>query len=294
MGDRTEFPKVSIVIPAYNEEAAIGEAIEAIRQVMEASRYPFEVLVVNDGSKDRTEEIARRHGARVVNHHENKGVGWARKTGIRAAEGEIIVMMDGDGTYPAEQIPELLSYMDRCDMCVGDRSREAGTMKLLRAPAKWIIRHIASYVTGKKIYDLNSGLRAFYKDTVLKYFNILPGGHSWVSTQTIAYLASGLTVKYTPIDYHPRKGKSSFHPISDTLQYLSLVFRAVMYFNPLKVFIPLALVFFGGGVLKLLWEGPLIKHGPIKESTIILITFGGLVGVIGLLADLIVKMNRPS
>ena len=287
-------PKVSVVIPAYNEEAAVGQDIDAIRRAMETTEYPYEILVVNDGSRDQTEEIALQRGARVINHHENKGVGWTRKTGIQAAEGEIIVMIDGDGTYPADQIPVLLSYMDRCDMCVGDRSQEAGSMKLLRAPAKWLIRHIASYVTGKKIYDLNSGLRAFHKETVTGYFNLLPGGHSWVSTQTIAYLASGLTVKYTPIDYHPRKGKSTFHPISDTLQYLSLVFRAVMYFNPLKVFVPLALVFFGGGVLKLLWEGPLVMHGPIKESTIILITFGGLVGVIGLLADLIVKMNRPT
>jgi polyisoprenyl-phosphate glycosyltransferase len=286
-------PKVSIIIPAYNEEKAIGEDVDAVRRTMEKTDYPFEILVVNDGSRDRTEEIALEHGARVINHHENKGVGAARKTGIRAAEGEIIVMLDGDGTYPAYQIPDLLGYMDRCDLCVGDRSREAGTWKILRKPAKWIIRRIASYVTGKKIYDLNSGLRAFYKNTAMRFFNILPEGHSWVSTLTIAYLANGLTVKYTPIDYHPRKGSSTFNPISDTLQYLGLVFRTVMYFKPLKVFVPLAGLFFGAGVIKLFMEGPLAS-GPIKESTIILITFGGLVGVMGLLADLIVKLNRPA
>lgn len=286
-------PKISIVIPAYNEEEAIGDDVEAIRRTMDATDYAYEIIVVNDGSTDRTEAIAREKGARVVSHPENKGVGIARKTGIRAAEGEIIVMMDGDGTYPADEIPALLGYMNRCDMCVGDRTREAGTLKLLRGPAKWIIRHIASYITGKKIYDLNSGMRAFYKEQAMVFFRILPPGHSWVSTITIAYLANGLTVKYTPIAYHPRKGKSTFHPIGDTLQYLSLVFRTVMYFNPLKVFVPLTVLFLGSGVLKLLWEGP-IRSGPIKESTIILITVGGLVGVMGLLADLIVKMNRPT
>jgi len=250
-------------------------------------------VVVDDGSRDQTASVARQHGARVICHGENKGVGTARKTGIRSAEGEIIVMTDGDGTYPTGQIPVLLSYMDRCDLCVGDRSCETGTLKLLRGPAKWIIRHIASYITGKKIYDLNSGLRAFHKATVLKFFDILPVGHSWVSTQTIAYLSSSLTVKYTPIDYHPRIGKSTFHPVSDSLQYFSLVVRTVMYFNPLKVFIPLAILFLGSGAGKLLWEGP-IRSGPIKESTIILITVGGLIGVMGLLADLIVKLNRPT
>mgnify|MGYP006292390299 CR=1 FL=1 len=293
MNQPAEVQKVSVVIPAYNEEAAIGEDIEDVRRAMKDAGYDYEILVVNDGSKDRTAEIAGQHGATVINHHENKGVGAARKTGIKKAAGEIIVMLDGDGTYPPRHIPEILSYMDRCDMCVGDRSREAGTMKILRGTAKWIIRHIASYITGKKIYDLNSGMRAFYKETAMKYFNILPAGHSWVSTITIAYLASGMTVKYIPIDYNPRKGKSTFHPLSDTLQYLGLVFRTVMYFNPLKVFVPLALIFFGGGAAKLIWEGP-IQNGPIKESTIILITFGGLIGVMGLLADLIVKINRPQ
>jgi len=290
---KTKRPNVSVVIPTYNEEASIGEDVDAVRAALEKTDYLFEILVVNDGSSDQTESIARAHGARVLNHHENKGVGVARKTGIRQAAGPIIVMMDGDGSYPAHQIPDLLSYMNRCDMCVGDRSREAGTLKVLRGPAKWIIRHIASYVTGRKIYDLNSGLRAFYKEQATRFFRILPSGHSWVSTITIAYLTSDLTVKYTPIEYRPRKGKSTFHPVSDTLQYLGLVFRTLMYFKPLKVFIPLAVLFFGSGLAKLIWEGPL-RNGPIKESTIILITVGGLVGVIGLLADLIVKLNRPE
>lgn len=285
-------PSVSVIIPAYNEEAAIGEDIDAVRQAMERTAYEYEILVVNDGSSDRTAELAEEHGARVFSHFENRGVGRARTTGLRQATGDVVVMLDGDGSYPAEQIPELLAYMNRCDMCVGDRSREAGTMKFLRGPAKWTIRHIASYITGKKIYDLNSGMRAFYRDQALKFAGVLPPGHSWVSTLTIAYLANGLTVKYSPIHYHPRKGKSTFHPISDTIQYLSLVFRTVMYFNPLKVFVPLAAVFLGSGILKMFWEGPW-SRGPIKESTIILIIVGGLVGVMGLLADLIVKMNRP-
>jgi len=284
-------PMVTIVIPCYNEEESIGEDIDSTRKAMEATDYQYEILVINDGSQDRTEAIALERGVRVISHHENKGVGFSRKTGVREAKGELIVMIDGDGSYPAYQIPDLLGYMDRCDMCIGDRSREAGTLKLLRTPAKWVIRKIASYVTGKNIYDLNSGQRAFYRETALKFFNILPAGHSWVSTLTIAYLSNHLTVKYTPIDYHPRKGRSTFHPIMDTFQYLSLVFRTVMYFNPLKIFFPLSILFMGPGILKLLWEGPL-QNGVIRESTIIIITVGGMVGTMGSLAGLIVKMNR--
>ena len=283
---------VSIVLPVYNESLALGETISDIRKVMEDSKIPYEIIVVDDGSSDDSAEIAKKNNVEVIRHYENKGTGAARKSGILKSQYEIILMLDADKTYPAHQIPELLSYMDRCDMVVGDRGKEMGTLPWLRKPAKSIIKKIASFVTGKKIYDLNSGMRAFRKSMVLKFFKILPNTHSWVSTITIAYLSNNLTVKYIPIEYYKRTGKSTFHPIRDTFNYASLVFRTIMYFNPLKVFFPIALVITGSGIAKLLYEGPYLGR-PIKESTIILITVGVITGVLGLLADLIVKMNRP-
>ncbi|MCA9430617.1 MAG: glycosyltransferase family 2 protein, partial [Candidatus Omnitrophica bacterium] len=166
----TEDPvEVTVVVPAFNEEEALGEDIEGIREALIRHGVPFEILVVDDGSTDTTRQVGLDHGARVISHYSNRGVGAARKTGIKAARGEIIVMIDADNSYPADQIPVLLGYMNRCDMVVGDRSIEAGTVPLLRKFAKRLIRWLASYLTRQKIYDLNSGLRAFRKETVLPY-----------------------------------------------------------------------------------------------------------------------------
>ncbi|MBC7261814.1 MAG: glycosyltransferase family 2 protein, partial [Chloroflexi bacterium] len=204
---------ISIVIPVYNEEAAIGGDLDIIKQTMDATGKPYEVIVVNDGSTDRTEEIVRsRPWVRLLRHDQNRGTGAARTTGLKAAKGDIIIMTDGDGTYPNQDMPRLLQHMEECDMVIGARTQEQGTWKLLRTPAKWFIRNLAAYLTGTKIPDLNSGFRAFKKDIALKYLNILPTTHSWVSTITIAFLSDGYSVKYIPIDYYKRKGKSKFHP----------------------------------------------------------------------------------
>ena len=283
----------SIVIPAYNEEAAIGDDLDVIKRTMDSTGRPYEIIVVNDGSTDRTVEIvSSRQGVQLVHHERNRGTGAARTTGIQAARGDVIIMTDGDGTYPNQDMPKLLECLEQCDMVIGARRQEQGTAKWLRAPAKWFIRRLAAYLTETEIPDLNSGMRAFKKDIAMRYLNLLPNTHSWVSTITIAFLSDGYSVKFIPIDYYKRKGRSSFHPIKDTYNYITLVVRAVTYFNPLKVFLPVALTLILVGAVKLVRDIVYYRGFYVPGVTLMLILTAIQVGAIGLLADLLVKRGR--
>jgi len=283
---------VSIVIPVYNEEEAIGPDLDTILATMERSGYGYEVIVVDDGSRDRTAGVVRaRPQVRLIQHVSNRGTGAALNTGIRQARGGIIVMTDGDGTYPNQDIPRLLSHISECDMVVGARSKEYGRMRWLRWATKTFIRLLASYLVEAKIPDLNSGLRVMRRELIERYWHLLPQGHSWVSTITLALLSDGYSVKFVPIDYYPRRGRSSFHPISDTYNYLLLVIRTIMYFNPLKVLLPLSLAFLSAGIIRQFYQ--FFAVGPkVFSSNVLLVMAGMNLGVMGLLADLIVRRMR--
>jgi len=283
---------VSIIVPAYNEAGAIETDLEAIIAAMDSSRYTYEVIVVDDGSTDGTGDLAEAMGVTVLRHPENKGVGVARTNGVRAASGEIIVMTDADNTYPNEDIPRLLELMDRYDMVIGARTNEAGTVPWLRKPVKEIIRRLAEYITSEHIEDLNSGFRAMRKDVVMRYLNITPEGHSWVGTMTLAFLSEKRDVAFIPIDYWPRTGRSTFHPIADTYGYLMFIMKTIMYFKPLKVFVPLSVLFLTLGVIKGLYDS-FILHD-FKESEIVILLTGVIIGVLGLLADLVVKLHKGA
>lgn len=288
-----EIKKVSVIVPAYNEEEAIAGDLEVIKKTMAESRWDYEIIAVNDGSTDRTAEVIRGiDGVMLLEHGENKGGGFARNTGIRASTGDVVVVTDGDGTYPNQDIPVLLELMEKKDlaMVVGARRKEAGTLKVLRTPAKWLIRKIAEGMSGFTIPDLNSGLRAMRKDVFYEFQEVLPWGHSWVSTITLAMLSSGYQVEWVDIDYYPRKGTSTFHPLKDTFNYLTLVIRAITWFNPLKVFIPLALAIFIIGLGKFIFDN--VGHFPrMTPTTVMLILTAIQVAVLGLLADLIVRRS---
>jgi glycosyltransferase involved in cell wall biosynthesis len=254
--------KVSVVLPVYNEEEAIGEVLEETISTLEGTSYDWEIIVVDDGSKDRTAEIvASFPQATLLRHPHNMGGGRARNTGIKAASGEVVVIADGDGTYPLRDIPRLVEELKDCDMVVGARKKEAGTLKFLRVPVKFLIRKLAEFISGSKIPDLNSGMRAIRRDAVSPYLRMLPPGHSWVSTITLAFLNNGHVVKYVPIDYYPRKGKSTFHPIRDTGNYIMTIFRTITWFSPLTA------------------------------STVVLLLGGLQVLALGLIADMIAKRS---
>ena len=293
-GKESEMDMISIIIPMYNEEEAIGGDLDTIIQTMSSSDVPWELIVVDDGSTDASAEIVRRReGVRLIQHAHNRGTGAARTTGLQHARGDVIVMTDGDGTYPNQDIPRLLAHMGECDLVIGARRAETGSLRWLRSPTKLFIRLLASYMTGVKIPDLNSGLRAFKKGVAERFLDILPTTHSWVGTQTVAFLSEGYAVKFIPIDYYQRKGsKSSFHPIADTYNYISLVVRTIMYFNPLKVFLPVALALIVVGAVKLVRDIVYYRGFYVPGVTLMLILTAIQVGAIGLLADLIVKRAR--
>lgn len=285
--------RISVVIPAYNEEAALGEDLGTAIEALDSTGWEWEIIVVDDGSTDRTAEIAQSFPeVRLICHPYNMGGGAARSTGIRHAGGDVVVISDGDGTYPMHEIPRLVEELDACEMVVGARSKEAGTLKFLRVPAKFLIRKLAEFISGAKIPDLNSGMRAIRRDTALPYLHMLPNGHSWVSTITLAFLTNGHPVKYVPIDYYPRKGRSTFHPVKDTGNYLMTIFRTITWFSPLKIFLPLALLFLLTGIGKLIAD--VVRYSwRVTPSTVILLLGGLQILVLGLIADMIAKRSSP-
>jgi glycosyltransferase involved in cell wall biosynthesis len=253
-------------------------------------------MCVNDCSTDGTleklyEAAARFPKVEVVNFHRNSGSGTVRRIGSQRARGEIVVWTDADMTYPNERIPELVQILEKdqsVDHVVGARTTEQGTYKLLRVPAKWFIRKFAEQLTGTKIPDLNSGLRAFRREVALPYLRLLPAGFSCVTTITISFLSNNHDIYFLPIDYYKRAGKSKFKFGKDAYRYIMQVMRMVMYFNPLRVLFPPALTLTGLGVVLALYD--VIAHPfRIATDTILIFVTGLLIGSVALLADLIVK-----
>ena len=257
----------------------------------------YEILVVDDASTDRTAELAEefarscdRCPVRVVRRPERRGAGAARKVGIRQARGQIIVMLDADGTYPAASIPELLRFFPAYDQVNGARSSEQGSHPWLRRPAKWFIRKLACYLTGFAIPDLNTGLKAFKREAMLPWLWVVPDGFSCVTTMTLAFLANGYAVKYVSTPYRPRIGRSKFHPIKDTAAYLNTVLRMVLLFRPLKVFLPASGLITAAGILKTGCD--IATCGNMRESDVVLMAAGFMTCMLGLLAEVIVAHHR--
>ncbi|OYV82379.1 MAG: hypothetical protein B7Z73_17135 [Planctomycetia bacterium 21-64-5] len=289
--------QVTVLLPAFNEEQAIERVLGEIVETLADEPLCFEIVVVDDASTDRTAERAERFAAecwqcpvRVIRCLENRGAGAARRVGIRQARGEIVVMLDADGSYPADAIPALLRWFPAYDQVNGARTSEQGTLPWLRKPTKWFIRQLASYLTGHKIPDLNTGLKAFKREAMLPWLWVVPDGFSCVTTMTLAFLTNGYAVKYVPTAYRPRIGHSKFHPIKDTLAYLSTVLRIVLYFRPLKVFLPLSGLLMALGTAKTAFDW--WSTGSMQESDIVVFVAGFMTCMIGLLAEVIVAHHR--
>ncbi len=289
--------QLTVLLPTYNEELAIELVLDEIVAALAKESLRYEILIVDDASTDATADLAERYATdcwqcpiRVIRCPENRGAGAARKVGIRDAQGDVVVMLDADGTYPAESIPDLLRHFPAYDQVNGARTSEQGTMPWLRVPAKWFIRKLACYLTGVKIPDLNTGLKAFKRDAMLPWLWVVPNGFSCVTTMTLAFLTNGYTVKYVPIPYRTRIGTSKFHPIRDTAAYLSTVLRMVLYFRPLKVFLPVSALAIGLGTLMSVLS--FAFTGSMQESDIVVLTAGFMTCMLGLLAEIIVAHHR--
>ncbi len=282
---------ISIILPVLNEDLSIGKTIDLINETMSKTSYDYEIIVVDDGSSDKTYDIAKEKKAILLQHPSNLGTGAARKTGIINSNGDIIVTLDADGSYPVHQIPELLKYLPQYDQVIGARLNEAGKTKFLRVPTKWFIKKLASYLTQTDIPDPNSGFRAFKKEIMLKYLYLIPDRFSCVTTMTIAFLCNNHGVKFIPIEYYKRIGKSKFHPIKDTANYIIAIIRIILYFYPLRIFLPLGLLLFLTGVLKSIYDVS-FGVGHMQQLDIVILISSLIIFITGLLADLIVALLR--
>ena len=285
---------LSIVIPVYNEEKAIRETADFFEKLSQQAPH-LEVIFVDDSSTDKTGQMLNalnNKKIKIVTHSKNRGYGAAIKTGIAHATHEYIAIADADHSYPLEKIPELFKKLleEDAGMVVGARVGKLAGVGIFRRFGKFLLRKFAEYLAGEKIPDLNSGLRIIRKDLVLKFFRFLPDGFSFTTTITLSLLANGHKVVYLPIDYYKRKGKSKINPFKEPLNFLQLIIRTVMFFNPLKVFLPLSIFFIMCSIAVLVITYYLGKVMDI--TTIVLFTTGlNLLGI-GLLADLIDKRLR--
>lgn len=293
--------RVTIVLPCYNEEDHVVDEVKRICAAMDGSGYGYELLAVDDASTDTTLERLRdvqelHPHMRVVAFGHNGGAGTVRRIGSRRARGEFVVWTDADMSYPNDRIPELVAMLEAApeiDQIVGARAQEMGSHKALRVPAKWAIRKIAEKLTNTRIPDLNSGLRVFRRDVALPYLRLLPPGFSCVTTITLAFLSNQHPIRYVPIEYATRAGTSKFRFVRDAYRYILQVLRMVMYFHPLKVLMPPALVLLSLGAGKFVFDqvrNPLY----MPNNTVMILMTGLLIAAIALLADLIVRSREHT
>ena len=234
---------ISVVIPALNEQDAIVDTIERIQKTLEgAGITPYEVVVVDDGSNDKTGEWAQKQGARVVRHPHNVGYGRSLKDGILAAKFDLVAITDADGTYPIESLVDLVErHKEGFDMVVGARTGEHYRESALKVPLRWILRRIVEWTAGRKIPDINSGLRVFRRSTVIQYFDRLCDTFSFTTSLTLGYMMTGRFVDYVPISYDQRIGKSKVRLFSDSLRTLQYILEAAIYYNPMRIFMLFAM-----------------------------------------------------
>jgi glycosyltransferase involved in cell wall biosynthesis len=266
-----------VVIPAFNEEEAVAKVVEALR----AGRDWGEVLVVDDGSQDRTAERAEAAGARVVRHPYNKGNGAAVKTGIREARGDVILLMDADGQHDPEDAARLVEGVGIHDMVIGSRS--ARDQKLTRALGNAVFKALASWLTGRDIPDLTSGFRAARRDRMLEILHLLPNRFSYPTTSCLAFLKAGLNVDFVPVRAHARVGLSKIRAARDGVRFVLIIFKIVTLYSPLKVFFPLSAGALLLGLAYGVWNVHL--HGKIPMGSALLIQLAVVVFLFGLISE---------
>jgi glycosyltransferase involved in cell wall biosynthesis len=278
-------PTVTVIIPALNEEGSIGGLVAKVRAIDE----DYQVLVIDDGSKDRTAEEARAAGADVHRHPYNIGNGAAVKSGIREAKGSIFVFMDGDGQHDPEDIPRLLKHLPRYDLVVGARSW-GDQASIGRAFGNAIYNRFASYVAKFPIQDLTSGFRAVKAHVARSLIYLLPNTYSYPTTMTLAVLRTGLSVRYIPIRTHRRKeGKSQISLFKDGVRFFMIITRICTLFSPLRVFLPVSAVMFGLGLVRYIHS--YLMYGRFTNMSALLFTTSVVIFMMGMISEQISQMR---
>lgn len=285
---------VTCVIPVYNEAGAVAETLRGVAGVLGESRRPWEIIMVDDGSTDGSAEAARESGeaVRVIRHDRNRGYGAAIKTGSRHAEHDWVLILDADGTYPADEIRPLLRTLEEdpeAEMIVGQRNQTRETDGPFRLLGKKILVSLANFLSGHHIPDLNSGLRLMRRRSLARYASLLPDGFSLTTSITLALLCSGAHVRYVPIEYRARQGESKIRPVRDMYNFCVLIMRTITYFNPLKVYVPLSVLLIVIALLTVVLSK--LIGGEVMDVTALFLFMGGLqLLLIGVIADLVIKV----
>ena len=276
---------LSIVIPAKNESGAIATVVATALE-----KYPdAEIIVVNDGSDDDTASVASAAGAKVISHPESLGNGAAVKSGARAATGDLIAFMDGDGQHDARELDPLIQCLnDGFEMAIG--ARDTGSHASVgRLFANGLYNRIASMLTGRKILDLTSGFRVARAEKFKQFLYLLPNGFSYPTTITMAFLRSGYPIVFEPISAAKRVGKSHIRPIRDGVRFLVIIFKVATLYSPLKVFLPASLVFFATGAGY--YAFTYITSGRFTNMSMLLFSASVIIFLIGLISEQITALT---
>jgi len=280
----------SIIIPVYNEEEIIDYVLQELKKYLKEKQYQAEIIVVNDGSTDKTGEILNKiSDIKVVNHSYNKGYGASIKTGVRKAQYNYVLFFDGDGQHRPEDIKKLIKEIPKYDMVIGARKYYSG--QFLKKLGKKLLTWTANYLVEKKIPDINSGFRIIKKDLFLEFTHILPNSYSTTTTITLAFYKDALDVKFVPITINKRRGKSKVR-IKHGISTILLIFRVIMLFNPLRIFIPISAFLLVFGVLFSLFG--IIYYGRMPGTGILIILSGIILFFNALLADQLSFLRREK
>jgi len=282
--------EVSIIIPAYNEETGIKDTLEKLVEGKYHEKY--EIIIVDDGSTDKTKEISESFPVRVITHTVNKGYGAALKTGIRKSTTDKIVFMDSDGQHDPSYLDELVRLLEDHEMVIGCRTEDSFQVKNRKAGKK-VIRWVGEFLVEQKLPDYNSGFRGFQKDLIVRMMHIMPNGFSFSTTSTLGFMKEGYNIATFPIVVEERVGrKSSVKFFKDGPKTLMLLLRIIMLFNPLKIFLPVSLLFGFVGVAFGTYGYFIFDR--FSNGAIILTVFGMMLFFIGLIADQISLLNRKQ
>ncbi len=279
---------ISFVIPALNEGESVRLLIGELLHFLKIRPFSWEIILVNDGSDEphrlAMEKACTDEKIRLLHHDCPRGYGAAVKSGIREARYPWIGIIDADGTYPVANFADLLPRRENADMVVGSRQGKIRAIPWARRPAKWLINRFASYISRRRIPDVNSGMRVFRREWAGKFERLLPDGFSLTTTLTIAMILNRARVEFIPIDYLKRRGRSKIRPLRDFSNFVMTILRLSMAFDPLRVVLPL---FFSSGVLTLGSLARDLYYRNLADTSIFLFLFSMLILMIGLLADLI-------
>jgi len=282
--------ETSVIIPIFNEAENLKKLIGRIRAI---GLPDSEILVVDDGSCDGSAEIAMAAGANVVRHPYNIGNGAAIKSGMRAAKGKFIVLMDGDGQHKPEDIPKLLADADVFHMVVGARAK-GSRLRMHRNLANMVYNLLASYVTHFNVEDLTSGFRAMRRRDALRFIDLLPNTFSYPTTLTLAFLRSGLTIKYVPIQTLYRAGQSKISLVTDGIRFLLIITKIATLFAPFRIFLPVSVFFFLGGIANYIYT--YVTQNRFTNMSVFALTTSVIIFMLGLISEQIalLRMERQD